>query len=282
MKTRPFLHELAVALLVLPAIAATSRAQSVPQGNSGVRGTVTDNTGRPLAGALVLRDGSADTARADSSGRFAVQRLALGRHVFRVAHPGFASIEFEVQFERDTTVSLDIPLERGVSIATTTGGAGGKLDAVGFTARRQAAEGGRGGATYIGPESLLTRRGQRLSQVLDGVRDVTVRVGRDNVIILYGHDRRCMMNVWIEGRKLDNVFPPSENYSNTGSRRRMNTAVTRYPGLDDIIPVEQILAIEVYPRPSQTPPQFQAAMSLSSGLETRDLGNCGSLVIWTP
>ncbi len=260
-------------------LAAPAWGQAVPRGNAGVRGTISDPNGRPLPGALVIRDGSSDTARADSAGRFVVERLALGRHVFRVTHPGYATMEFEAQFERDTTVSVDIPLERGSGgvSAAGTGGAAGKLELVGFTARRRAAEGSRGGATFLGPEDLAGRRGGRVSQLFEGVRDVTIRPGRDNAIILYGHDRRCLMNIWVEGQRLDNVFPPSETYSAAASRRG---AGTRYPGLDEVVPADRILAIEVYPRPSQTPPQFQSSMRLSSGLETQDSGNCGSVVIW--
>ncbi len=281
MKTSRIARSFAVALAVLPAAATASLGQAVPRGNAGVRGTISDPNGRPLAGALVIRDGSPDTARADSTGRFVVERLALGRHLFRVTHPGYATIEFEAQFERDTTVSVDIPLERGsgsVPAAGAGGGGAGRLDMVGFTARRRAAEGSRGGATFLGPEDLAGRRGGRVSQLFEGVRDVTVRPGRDNAIILYGHDRRCLMNIWIEGQRMDNVFPPSETYSATASRRG---AGTRYPGLDEVVPPDRILAIEVYPRPSQTPPQFQSSMRLSSGLETQDSGNCRSVVIWT-
>lgn len=254
---------LAAALLTA---AAAAPAQVVVRGNSALRGTVTDTLGRPLPGALVIRDGSADTARADSTGRFAIERLALGRHVFVVKHRGYEQVELQVTFRHDTTYVVDIPLEPAVPGGAVTIA---KLDSVGFSQRRREAEAVGLAATFLGPAEIAARRFARVTQLLDGVPEITVRLERGAMTVVVAADRQCLMNVWVDGERRENVFQaPSAG----GRGRGAPGAAPRATGLDGLVRPERLAAIEVYPAAGRTPPQF-----LSSG----SAAQCGALVIWT-
>lgn len=263
-------------------------AQTPVRGNSAVRGRVLDAGGQPLAGALVRRDGSNDSARAGSDGAFLLGQLALGRHAFTVSAPGYQEIAFEVEFSAIDTASVDIPLERGgntpAGYASRPGGVPAMLDSVGFNARR--ANPPRS-ATFITPEDIAARAPTKLSDALHGIADLTLRLEPGNLMFAYGHDQRCRMNVWLDNSRLENVFPAT---TQTPSRRS-STAV-RYTGLDEILPIGRIAAIEVYTRPSQVPTRFQGQGSSSAASRSTSMGgsdgslggdteNCGTIILWS-
>lgn len=261
--------------------------QAVIRGNSAVRGRVLDGT-NPIAGAIVSRDGSGDTARADAQGGFLLGQLALGRHVFTVAAPGYQAISFEVDFTGTDTASVDIPLERGGVLPGAGIAAPGstKLEASGFAERRRNPP---SSAAYFTAEDITSRNIVRLSQLMEGTRDLTIRTEQGNIVVAYGHDRRCLMNVWLDGNQLENVFPSSAVGS--GGRRRQTT--TRVTGLDEILPLADIAAVEVYTLPSQIPPRYQAQQTQASATTGRSRsvsgaaslgeqgGNCGAILIWS-
>lgn len=275
-------RRLILPLLCLCAGAAAPLVAQAVRGNSGLRGTVLDMNGRPVPGARLYREGGGDTAIADSLGRFALERLALGRHLFVVERAGYVAISFEVTFTRDTVLSgVDIPLEAGpggaAAGAAGPGGLPGKLESMGFIERRRTTPAGAQ-ATFVGPEDITTRSPVRVSQLFEGMRGVTVRIERGNVVVVYGHDGRCVMNVWLDGVRSEGVFPPG---GMAGAARARSTSQTRYPGLDELVPIAQVGAIEVFPIPSQVPQRFQYSGRMSSDLDTRDGANCGAIVIWT-
>jgi hypothetical protein len=238
--------------------------------NAAIRGIVTNAEGRPLRGAMIVRFGTADTARADSSGRYAIERIALGRHIFTVRHAGYQPVEMEVTFTNDTTLNVDIPLEPARTVSAA------KLERVGFTARR-AQLGGGTDATFLGPDEIAAKGAPRTSNLLEGVRDLTLRMA-GTVNVPYGFDGRCVMTVWLEGRKIDDVFAGTSSGGRNASMR--STAAL---GLDNLVQVGDIAAIEIYPRPSRTPPQFQSSTRIQGGCRSMDTrtADCGAIVIWT-
>jgi hypothetical protein len=280
----PLRNVVPLLLLVFTAASMPATGQVVPPGRAVLRGTVTDTAGRRLAGALLVRMGTPDTVRADSAGRFAIEGLRAGRHLFVVRHPGYASIEMEVTFPADTgSASVDIPLEPAASDAAVSA----KLDRVGFVERRRRVDAARERITFLGPEDIAGHGAVRVSQLFDGIRDLVVRFER-GIAVAYGGDGRCVMNVWLEGQRVDNAFPPAGGSSGSAT-------TVRYTGLNELIPLDQIAAVEIYPRPSQTPSQFQgSAAAVAQGgasgarsfrggaasFNTRS-AECGSLVIWT-
>jgi hypothetical protein len=129
----------------------------------------------------------------------------------------------------------------------------------------------------------------RVSQLFDGVRDVTVRF-EGGISVLYGGDGHCVMYPWIEHQLIETAFPPVSAVGrgptslggSVSGRRGLTT--TRYTGLDELLPITQIAAIEIYPRPGVVPQEFQRGgqQVSSSGrdLETRS-AECGAVIFWT-
>jgi len=264
-------------------------AQNPVRGNSAIRGRILDAGGQPLAGALVRRDGSNDTARAGADGAFLLGHLALGRHSFTVNHPGYQEIAFEVEFTAPDTATVDIPLERGGGAGPTgayasAGATSAKLDSVGFNERRASPP---RKATFLTPDDIAGRSATKLSDLLQGIEDLTLRLEAGNLMFAYGHDQRCYMNVWLDNGRLETVFPPP----GTSTSRRSSSSV-RYTGLDEILPIGRIAAVEVYTLPSQVPSRFQSqGTTSSSSSRGRSFGgsssmggaggNCGAIIIWS-
>ncbi|MFI5280707.1 MAG: carboxypeptidase-like regulatory domain-containing protein [Gemmatimonadales bacterium] len=253
-------------------------------GRASVRGTVTAQ-GRPLAGVLVMRLGSGDSTRSDSAGRYALSGLGAGHHIFEIRKRGFSPLEAEINFPSDTiTVQADIPMEpaSGADPLLVQ-----KLDREGFSERRRRAQ-ERDHVTFLGPEDIEAREAVKVSQLFDGARDVTVRY-ENGISVLYGADGRCVMYPWIEHQLIETAFPPvvvggrgvSSFGGAVGGRRSL--ATTRYTGLDELVPIAQIAAIEIYPRPGHVPQEFQRSGTQVStsgrDLETQS-AECGAVIFW--
>lgn len=279
------------ALIAAPVISLTLLStsllgQAATGGRASVQGTVTAQ-GRPLAGVLVMRLGSGDSTRSDSLGRYALPGLGAGHHIFEVRKRGFSPLEMEINFPNDTlTVRADIPMDAAAAADPMLVQ---KLDREGFSERRRRAR-ERDHLTFLGPEDIESREAVRVSQLFDGVRDVTVRF-EGGISVLYGGDGHCVMYPWIEHQLIETAFPPAaavgrgaSSFGGAGGGGRRSMTATRYTGLDDLIPIGQVAAIEIYPRPGVVPQEFQRGgqQVSSSGrdLETRS-AECGAIIIWT-
>lgn len=275
---------IAAHVIPLTLLSTALLGQAAAGGRAKVTGTVTAQ-GRPLAGVLVMRLGSGDSTRSDSLGRYELSGLGAGHHIFEIRKRGFSPLEAEINFPSDTiTVRADIPMEPAGGVDPLLAQ---KLDREGFTGRSRGAQ-ERDHLTFLGPEDIEAREAVKVSQLFESVRDVTVRF-EGGISILYGSDRRCVMYPWIEHQLIETAFPPAaapgrgpSSFGGAGSGRRGLT-VTRYTGLDGMIPIGNIAAIEVYPRPGLVPQEFQRGgrQVSSSGrdLETRS-AECGAVIFW--
>ncbi|MFI5206480.1 MAG: carboxypeptidase-like regulatory domain-containing protein [Gemmatimonadales bacterium] len=277
---RRFAHLIPLVLLAGPLLGQVTS----PGGRAQVAGTVTAQ-GRPLAGVLVMRLGSGDSTRSDSLGRYVLPGLGAGHHIFEVRKRGFSPLEMEIIFPNDTlTVRADIPMEpAGAADPALVD----KLNREGFSERRRNAR-ERDRLTFLGPEDIEAREAVKVSQLFDGAQGVTVRF-ENGISVLYGGDGHCVMFPWIEHQLIETAFPPASTGprgptslggSGGGSRR----STTRYTGLDDLIPIGQIAAIEIYPRAGQVPQEFQRSGQQAStsgrGLSTESV-DCGAVIFWT-
>src|SRR4029453_10948299 len=74
---------------------ATAHVSSVPQGE--IRGTVADDKGKPLPGAVVSALGATTLfAIADADGRFVIRSVALGPYLVRAHLQGYVSARARV------------------------------------------------------------------------------------------------------------------------------------------------------------------------------------------
>ena len=253
-------------------VPAALLAQAPPR--TQIRGVVTGN-GLPLAGARIYRAGGADTSRTDSTGHYSLS-VGRGSYVFEVVHAGFEPIEMELNISADTAMTVDIPLQPLAS-------ANDKLVRVGFIDRRQRAEAAHSGATFLGPDELESRTVGKATALFDGVPGLLVRVDR-SMSVVYGADGHCAMAVWIDGQRMDNVFPPPAQLGGGTSFRggRGGGGNITFSGLDPIVQAADIAGVEIYPRPAMVPREFQRASTVSSSadLDTRST-DCGALIIWT-
>ena len=241
------------------------------QGGSTITGRVTTVDGRPIPGARIVKSGTTDTARADSAGRYRLEHIPVGHHLFVVRQPAYQYIEMDVTFTTDTTITVDVPLEAAAAANRA------KLDQVGFTARRRVTE-GQGAVTFLGPDEIAQRGVARTSQLFENLPDVTMR-SDGSIMVAYGFDRRCVMNVWLDGQRQTQVF----GGTTAGSRVTSGALRSSATGLDELIQVGDIAGIEVYPRPSRVPPQFQVTASTQATgrtFETRT-NDCGAILIWS-
>jgi hypothetical protein len=269
---------IAAHVIPLTLLSTSLLGQAAAGGRASVRGTVTAQ-GRPLAGVLVMRLGSGDSTRSDSLGRYALPGLGAGHHIFEVRKRGFSPLEMEISFPNDTlTVRADIPMDPAAAADPLLVE---KLDREGFSERRRRAS-ARDRTTFLGPEDVEDKEALRVSQLFENVPDVSVRFER-GISVLYGGDGHCVMYVWIEHQRMDTAFPPA---GSSAPSARAASSATHYTGLDELIPLSQIGAVEIYPRPSQVPQDFQrssqqvAASSRGRDFETRSV-ECGAIIIWT-
>ncbi len=260
------LHRAPLALAALSFALAPALAA---QNGAVIRGRVLGPAGQPLAGALVIKTSpTVDTVRADTAGRYAVSRLMPGHYVFEIRQSGYSPMEMELNLTGDTTLEVDVPLELAaldVSAAT--------LDQVGFT-RRKADNHGRRGVAFIGPDEIAARNATKLTDLLAGITDVQIRP-EGRYAAIWGDGARCAMPVWVDGHQSTDVWPYQDR------------------GLDEAISLDRVAAIEVYPRDTQVPREFQqpsapmpARYSPSihgSGYQAYDTRtvHCGVILVWT-
>jgi len=252
------------------------------QGGSTIRGFVRDSAGAPVRAAAVsfaLTDSVA--ALSDSAGVFTIRGLGRGVHSLRVRHIAFHPSEFAIGFHADTTLNLEITLEARSLVLDTINVVDRSLDlyerklrAVGFEERRRDAMRTATDATFLAPVDIERRHPSRLSQLLEGQRSVHVEYTGPLTAVARGRDGRCLMSVWVDGQI---VFPSGSARAASsglsglvaGSGTSSNARAGGGMSINVVEPMA-IAAIEIYPSPSGTPPQFQ---QLS--------GTCGAIVVWT-
>jgi Ca-activated chloride channel family protein len=66
---------------------------AAPPGGGTVEGTVRDQLGTPLAGAVIVMDGRLPGTRSDARGHYRLERVSAGRHVLRATLAGYQPYE---------------------------------------------------------------------------------------------------------------------------------------------------------------------------------------------
>ncbi len=258
------------ALTALACFTLSFAPRLAAQSGSVIRGRILDPAGHGIAGALVVRTSpTADTSHADSAGHYALDHLAPGRYVFQFRKAGYDPMEMELTLVNDTTLDVDVPLQQAAGSLS----APGKLEQVGFNRRREENR-HRRGVRYIGPAEIAAAGATRITDLLRGIQDIEVRsISRYTGII--GDGNRCAMPVYIEGQQATNFWPYADR------------------GLDDVLSVDQVAGIEVYPRDSQVPQQFVRPIAAAPATYTSISGgsafvqydthtvHCGVIAIWT-
>jgi hypothetical protein len=135
------------------------------------------------------------------------------------------------------------------------------LELRGFYERMLETQKGALNGDYIMPEEIEMRSPNRVSQLLEEKRGITVRrVGGCNIIVtcfrVYGQGG-CVATIFLDVQRVNPLRVASNDLSGA-------------PAVDELIPVSGVSGIEVYPRGALAPPKFQ-----SLG------GTCAIVLIWT-
>jgi hypothetical protein len=206
-------------------------------------GTVTDSSGRPVPFATIVAD-SGQTTLAQQDGSFRLAKLLPGINGFLIRRIGYQPLAFEMDMPTGATVNVHLRL-LPASVELKPVVVEGKkvspaLAKTGFYDRQRQGLAG----IFFDPAEFERRALVQTTDILRGAPNVTVSKDGTNTHI-YGRAQRCM-DVYVDGVPVGREFDLARN-----------------------MPVEWVKAMEVYPSPSQTPPQF-----------SRQTG-CGAVVVWT-
>lgn len=239
-----------MALLLAAVLAGPARGQEAEADSTTATLTgqvVSAMTGGPLPDARVLLKTSGHGSFTDSTGHFTIRDAPAGRDTLQVSLIGFAEEQVPLTLEADRTTRVTLMLSETVLRVEditvevrSTRREIGKLS--GFWDRER-----RGLGDFITPEEIEEanpQHGSDLLRMVSGVRVGAYRFGRAPVTFSRAR-QGCQPTYYLDG-----VL-----------RRNMH--------IDDLNR-DDLLAIEVYSGPAETPPQFNFGGR-----------SCGTIVIWT-
>jgi len=201
------------AIAALLTLVALIPARAIAQ-EGVLRGTVTDTTGRPLAGVEVLSVNGKRSTRTDREGRFALARLPFGQQLIMARYPGYQPADRAINMLDANVPELTFRLRRIVQLIDTvrivSHDGCAAYDFSGFECRRRAGVGQFRGLEEIG--ALRPHFWADMFEGMPGFRNVQVPdpiLGRDwDVESTTGW--RCLESGW-NGRErtanLENVRP---------------------------------------------------------------------------
>ncbi|HEY4131525.1 MAG TPA: TonB-dependent receptor plug domain-containing protein, partial [Gemmatimonadaceae bacterium] len=234
--------------LVATFLLAAAARGALAQAGSLFRATVADTLGHMLPSAELTISGIAEVARSDSLGRVALGRIPAGYRTVAVRRLGYAPLSARFLFSGGDTLEADFQLEEQaeplapVAITSTRDTYG--LNS-GFLRRRSMSAGG----TFLTRKDFEKDDTQLLGDVL------VARIPNANIVIDPRSGRRslaskrgaslgkgstvCYSQIILDGIR---IFAPP------GDTRQP-------PDIDSFLP-EHVAAIEYYPGPATTPPEF--------------------------
>src|SRR5689334_2190862 len=247
----------ALSIAVLFAACARSAATtddmdvSPLQGSVTVTGRVVDSNGNPIPAARVYIPTAGDVTRTDASGRYTLTGVPDGPQTVVVRKRGFAPTRVEAKFstkasDRDRN-RIDVTLltqPQALNFASEQSRDSSALDRVGFLQRENATR----GAYFLTPEDIAGTRAVTTSDLFRQVPVLIEMPGR-NGNVLRGVNG-CLAT-YVDGIRWRSMFPGD---------------------LDAYIPVNDVIAAEVYPPGQLPPPPFNQGGNRL---------NCTTLAIWT-
>lgn len=213
-----------------------------------VVGRLVSASGDPIRGGRVRLWGTRDEARTDEAGAFRLRTAARGTLLLDARMIGFIPLRRVVDIAADSAVRLDITMTEFATEIDTVRILSLRApprDALGgFERRRRLGHG-----TFIDADQLDVRRSLVFTDVLRGIAGVEVQsvdMMTRALVMRTATGAPCEPVIVVDGIRL----PVSLS------------------NIDDLVPVDFVKAIEVYPRHVQTPPEYQGT-------------DCGSVVVWT-
>lgn len=221
-------------------------------GSVRVTGRVVDSNGNPVPDARVYIPSAGDVTRTDANGNYALSNVPDGPQTIVVRKRGFAPTRIEAKFsikksDRDRN-HVDVTLltqPEAANLATAQSRDSSALARVGFLQRESRTR----GAYFLTPEDIAATRAVTTSDLFRQVPVLVELPSRNGGTVLRGANG-CLAT-YVDGVRWRTMFPGD---------------------LDTYIPVNDVVAAEVYPPGQLPPPPFNQAGSRS---------NCTTLGIWT-
>ncbi len=209
---------------------------------------ISASTGRPVDGAVVHLLGSGFGALTDSLGRFRIPQTWAGLDTLEVRFIGFEPAQQPIELVPDETTRVTLLLSQTVvriaDLTVEIRRTRRSRNLSGFVERME-----RGFGTFFKPQDIIRRNPNLPSDLLRGLPGIyigPIRFGKAEVQIGSGARLRCPPAIFLDG--------------------------LYQAGMDlDDIPRDDLGAVEVYRRATETPMEY---MRLGS--------TCGTILIWTP
>lgn len=254
----------------LPA-AEAGEATGQARGRSRIVGDLIDRkTGDPIPSASVRLPSVARQTRTTKEGRFVFDSLGIGTYTVRVNHVRYGTQRTEVQVPDRRTVEAEIrlapeaiemePIQVNVDVRSP------RLASADYYQRREWGE--KTGYGHFLEGETLEKRGNRISEALGTIPRLSIgsfggqMSAGSNIPYFPGHrgfNGQCLPAVYLDGQKVVGSGPATEVATQFGPR-----------GLNGLVNLSEVAAVEIYPSASATAGEFQGADS-----------RCGVIVIWT-
>jgi len=249
---------IALACLLVLAGASPSHAQD----RRTVSGVVSDSGGRPIP-YVNIDGGPRYRTLSNGSGEFTLSVPSKDGLDIAIRRIGFLPGKIRVEPGSDTTINISLQ-QLAVLLTTQVVRAQQQvrvLETRGFYSRMLDQERGSLVGEFVTPEEVEMRNPQRVTQLLEQRRGISVRrADRCQIIAtcfrVYGQGG-CAATVYLDGQRLNRLGSAAADASEA-------------PAIDELIPVTGVSAVEVYPRGSSAPPRYQSLA-----------GTCAIVLIWT-
>jgi protocatechuate 3,4-dioxygenase beta subunit len=237
------------AAIVVADTADSSASEPVRRGTARLTGEVRNEHGKPLAGAQLMVWGSGITGSAGDDGRFSLSTLPAGTQALEVRYVGYAPKRVTVDLVSNQTRSVAVTLDEVAEVLDGVVVYGKpnrrRRDLTGFLERRS-----RGFGYFITRADIEKRNPFQFTDLMRQVPGFRVMAGTGlNYSILStrgtGLKGPCTPQVYLDGVQLVDA-----------------------EDLNLMVNTSDIVGVEAYAGPSESPPQYTN-------------GGCGSILIWT-
>jgi hypothetical protein len=212
-----------------------------------VAGAVRDARGRPLAGATVLVLGTDAHATTGSGGAFRLDGLPDGSWTLEARAIGYEPARLPVLLAQRADAAATLVLDHRVTALdrVVVHGRAASLATIGFLARRRTSAGG----AFLGPSELAERQARMVTDMLRGVRGLQVHPSTSGFGAVVRGRGDCRPDVFVDGTLAEGGADV----------------------IDDLVVPNDLLAVEIYGGPGETPLEFVPPLG----------GECGAVVLWT-
>ena len=219
---------------------------STNKGTGAVRGTVKSASGKEIASARVVLWGASGNGANTTNGQFTLDGLPTGTQMVEARAIGYQPMRLVVDVPATDAAIADITLETLVATVDTMRVRGDRISGqlAEFEKRRRA-----GFGSFIDESQLNARSPIFMADIFRAVPGISIASGQSaqGRVLMRSNGGTCAPAVFLNGL---NVAVPDGN-------------------LDAIMNSQEVVAVEVYSRTSNVPPQFDSR------------NGCGSIVVWT-